>query len=75
MHFCSVCDNMYYLKIGEDENKLLYYCRHCGKEDSNLNKDNVIKFFRYQRTSKIYLIVKTCASNVENLVTGKLMLH
>jgi len=39
MKFCSVCDNMYYLKIDDnDENKLLYYCRNCGNED--INNDN-----------------------------------
>ena len=42
MHFCIVCDNMYYLKIGsEDENQLIYYCRNCGNEDTSLNKDNI----------------------------------
>jgi DNA-directed RNA polymerase subunit M/transcription elongation factor TFIIS len=39
MRFCSNCDNMYYLKMaGEDEataaDTLVYYCRHCGHEDS-----------------------------------------
>lgn len=42
MHFCNICDNMYYLKIQEDNpNTLIYYCRHCGNEDSKLNKDNI----------------------------------
>ena len=42
MHFCNICENMYYLKIGEDNpNTLIYYCRHCGNEDSKLNKDNI----------------------------------
>ena len=37
MQFCSKCSNMYYLKIGDDEaDKLVYYCRHCGNEDSEL---------------------------------------
>jgi len=37
MHFCSNCDNMYYLKIMEgDDSQLIYYCRKCGKEDKNL---------------------------------------
>ena len=32
MHFCSSCDNMYYIRIEEkDENKLVYYCRKCGQ--------------------------------------------
>ncbi len=42
MHFCVNCDNMYYIRISaEDTNKLVYYCRNCGHEDSNLTVDNV----------------------------------
>jgi DNA-directed RNA polymerase subunit M/transcription elongation factor TFIIS len=42
MHFCSECSNMYYIRIdNEDTNKLVYYCRHCGHEDTNLTVDNV----------------------------------
>ena len=42
MRFCSKCDNMYYIRINEeDSNKLVYYCRHCGNEDSTINVDNV----------------------------------
>ena len=42
MHFCSKCDNMYYIQISkEDENKLIYYCRNCGNEDTNLNHNNI----------------------------------
>jgi DNA-directed RNA polymerase subunit M/transcription elongation factor TFIIS len=37
MHFCPKCGNMYYLKLlEEDPNKLSYYCRNCGHEDSSL---------------------------------------
>ena len=42
MHFCSNCDNMYYIKISNDDNnKLIYYCRNCGTEDLNLGKENI----------------------------------
>lgn len=42
MHFCEKCDNMYYLKISEEEkDKLIYYCRNCGHEDSNITGENV----------------------------------
>jgi DNA-directed RNA polymerase subunit M/transcription elongation factor TFIIS len=42
MHFCSVCQNMYYIRIdAEDPNKLVYYCRHCGNEDAELTVDNI----------------------------------
>lgn len=42
MHFCSNCGNMYYIRIDSDNNNLLvYYCRHCGNEDKNLSTENV----------------------------------
>jgi len=42
MHFCEKCDNMYYLKIAEeDSNTLIYYCRNCGNEDTTLTKENI----------------------------------
>ncbi len=42
MKFCKKCDNMYYIKISEnDENSLIYYCRKCGNEDNNINEDNM----------------------------------
>ena len=37
MHFCSICSNMYYILLNEDEgNTLVYYCRNCGNEDTSL---------------------------------------
>lgn len=42
MHFCSQCQNMYYISIDpNDTNKLIYYCRNCGFTDSTLSVDNV----------------------------------
>jgi DNA-directed RNA polymerase subunit M/transcription elongation factor TFIIS len=42
MHFCSVCKNMYYIRINENNsNKLEYYCRNCGHEDLLLSVDNI----------------------------------
>lgn len=42
MHFCDKCQNMYYIRINSDNtNKLVYYCRNCGNEDSTLSIDNV----------------------------------
>jgi DNA-directed RNA polymerase subunit M/transcription elongation factor TFIIS len=33
---------MYYIRIdGEDTNKLIYYCRHCGKEDHLITLESV----------------------------------
>lgn len=39
MHFCSKCDNMYYIRLGAGEQdpsditSLYHYCRNCGHED------------------------------------------
>ena len=42
MKFCEKCDNMYYIKISDnDENSLIYYCRKCGNEDTNITEDNM----------------------------------
>lgn len=42
MHFCNICSNMYYIRINADNsNKLVYYCRKCGNEDSLLAVENV----------------------------------
>ena len=42
MHFCSTCNNMYYIRIDvDDPNKLVYYCRNCGNEDKMLAYENV----------------------------------
>jgi len=42
MHFCSVCSNMYYIRINADDpNKLVYYCRKCGNEDTTLALEDV----------------------------------
>ncbi len=42
MHFCSNCSNMYYIRINADDpNKLVYYCRKCGNEDTTLAAQNV----------------------------------
>jgi DNA-directed RNA polymerase subunit M/transcription elongation factor TFIIS len=39
MKFCDQCDNMMYMKINdENKNKLNYYCRSCGFEDTTLTE-------------------------------------
>lgn len=41
MHFCSVCENMYYISIGEENtNTLVFYCRKCGNTDNLLSENN-----------------------------------
>lgn len=42
MHFCSNCQNMYYIRINTDDpNKIVYYCRNCGNEDKLIALENV----------------------------------
>jgi len=42
MQFCDKCDNMHYIKLANDDiNKLIYYCRCCGNEKTNLTTDNI----------------------------------
>ena len=40
MHFCSVCNNMYYISVTA-ENELQYYCRNCGNIDNTIAADNI----------------------------------
>ena len=44
MHFCDKCNNMYYIKLEDNDcNKISYYCRNCGNTDNNLiNKSKCI---------------------------------
>ena len=42
MHFCRVCNNMYYIKLADDdESTLIYYCRKCGDENKMINEDSI----------------------------------
>ena len=37
MDFCSNCNNMYYIKLeNQDCDKIVYYCRNCGTTDDSL---------------------------------------
>jgi DNA-directed RNA polymerase subunit M/transcription elongation factor TFIIS len=51
---------MYYIRIlNEDSNKLIYYCRNCGHEDSSLNVDNVnISSIQVKNESQVNYINK-----------------
>ena len=57
MHFCTKCQNMYYIRLsGEDEDQLTYYCRKCGNEDSAIiaSLDNVCVSRSDKRTASSY---------------------
>lgn len=56
MHFCDKCDNMYYIKISEDDEKNLeYYCRNCGNVDNNISKENIcVSKTQYKKNEQKY---------------------
>ena len=42
MHFCSNCENMFYIRLdSDDSHKLIYYCRKCGNEDTTITSENM----------------------------------
>jgi DNA-directed RNA polymerase subunit M/transcription elongation factor TFIIS len=42
MHFCSNCQNMYYIRVNDNNpNQLVYYCRQCGNEDTTITNNNI----------------------------------
>ena len=41
MKFCPQCANMFYAKLGEDANTIIYYCRNCGTEDTHIGESDV----------------------------------
>ena len=42
MNFCANCDNMYYIKLSDDENELVYYCRNCGNVDDSPTENSLV---------------------------------
>ena len=43
MHFCTNCQNMYYIRISDKEtDSLVYYCRNCGDEDTDLKGETLM---------------------------------
>ena len=56
MHFCSKCDNMYYISISEtDGNSLIYYCQNCGHKDDLLTSKNICVSHPDTPDTKIYI--------------------
>ena len=56
MHFCKKCENMYYIRLENDEsNKLIYYCRKCGDENDLISEDNMcVSFTNLKREENKY---------------------
>ena len=58
MHFCNICDNLYYIKIsGDDKDKLLYYCRNCGNTEGSNEDTLVVSKTTYKKTNNKYSTV------------------
>lgn len=55
MEFCKKCDNMYYIQINQgDHDNLIYYCRNCGNEETNLsNLDMCVSKTTYKETTPV----------------------
>ncbi len=56
MHFCNICQNMYYIRIvPENPNKLVYYCRKCGNEDTEFNsKNNCVSKIQVKKSEQTF---------------------
>jgi hypothetical protein len=56
MHFCTVCNNMYYVGIdGSNGSALTYYCRNCGDVNNTLAMDSVcVSKTTYQSREKTF---------------------
>ena len=57
MHFCTVCQNMYYIRLaGENEDELIYYCRKCGHEDKDIiaSLENICVSRSDKKTASLY---------------------
>ena len=51
MEFCTKCDNMYYMKVNDD-NKLIYHCKYCGNEDAEAINTQNLKVYKFTKESK-----------------------
>ena len=55
MHFCNKCDNMFYIRISDDNgNSLTYYCRNCGNEETNIQDDICVSKTNLKRNEDKY---------------------
>ena len=68
MHFCNVCNNMYYIKLeDEDCNKIIYYCRNCGNTDKDLiNSDKCVLKENIGKTEDKYSIYVNKYTKLDN---------
>ena len=54
MEFCTQCNNLYYIKIQDNnQNKLTLYCKQCGHTNNNIGNSNIIS---RKNNSQTYII-------------------
>tara|TARA_Y100000992_G_scaffold149268_1_gene99531 strand:+ start:3304 stop:3678 length:375 start_codon:yes stop_codon:yes gene_type:complete len=63
MRFCNKCDNMFYIRISDDDgNSLTHYCRNCGNEESNTQDEICVSKTNFKRNEdKYYNIINKYA--------------
>ena len=60
MKFCEKCDNMFYIRVSEDSEEdkkeagdsLVYYCRNCGNNESNVIESICVSKIQIKRTDQ-----------------------
>ena len=77
MEFCKICNNLYYMKINSDSDNsdsLIYYCRNCGNEESNLSnmdlcvsKTNFKENTNYDFGSNPYIKLDPTLPRIKNI--------
>ena len=65
MRFCDKCDNMFYIRISDDNgNSLTYYCRNCGNEETNIQDEICVSKTNLKRNEdKYYNIINKFAKH------------
>lgn len=55
MHFCKNCENMYYIRLSSgNEDSLVYYCRNCGDEESNIDDNLTVSKTTFKKNDVKY---------------------
>ena len=58
MHFCNNCGNMYYIKLNtNNNNELIYHCKKCGDENTELISE--LKIIVYQKHILKTIVINT----------------
>ena len=57
MKFCEKCDNMFYIRVSEENeddtsDSLVYYCRNCGNSESNIIESICVSKIQIKRSEQ-----------------------